>query len=69
VPECITYLENDMIFIGSSVGDSQLIKLQHTKPVNLFVMETFVNAAPISDMVVLDYDKQGKGQIVTCSGT
>jgi DNA damage-binding protein 1 len=69
LPECITYLENDMIFIGSRLGDSQLIKLQHTNPVNLSVMETFANAAPIIDMVVLDYDKQGPGQIVTCSGT
>jgi DNA damage-binding protein 1 len=71
VPECITYLDNGVVFIGSRLGDSQLIKL-HTKPVNkntyLSVMETFTNLAPITDMVVVDLEKQGQGQLVTCSG-
>jgi DNA damage-binding protein 1 len=71
IPECITYLDNGVVFIGSRLGDSQLIKL-NTKPVNknsyLSIMETFTNLAPITDMVVVDLEKQGQGQLVTCSG-
>ncbi|KNC70863.1 hypothetical protein SARC_16605, partial [Sphaeroforma arctica JP610] len=32
------------------------------------VLETFMNIGPIVDLVVLDRDRQGQGQIVTCSG-
>ncbi|XP_059472612.1 DNA damage-binding protein 1 [Neocloeon triangulifer] len=71
IPECITYLDNGVVFVGSRLGDSQLIKL-NTKPVTknsyLSVMETFTNLAPITDMVVVDLEKQGQGQLVTCSG-
>ena len=31
-------------------------------------METFTNLAPIVDMVVVDLERQGQGQLVTCSG-
>ncbi len=57
--------------MGSRLGDSQLIRL-NTGPdeqgsyVN--IMETFTNLAPIIDMVVVDMDKQGQGQLITCSG-
>lgn len=70
-PECLTYLDNGVVFVGSRLGDSQLIRL-NTGPdeqgsyVN--IMETFTNLAPIIDMVVVDMDKQGQGQLITCSG-
>ncbi|XP_001607743.2 DNA damage-binding protein 1 [Nasonia vitripennis] len=71
IPECITYLDNGVIFIGSRLGDSQLIKL-NTKPDEngsyCSTMETFTNLAPIVDMAVVDLERQGQGQIVTCSG-
>lgn len=72
IPECITYLDNGVLFIGSRVGDSQLVKLN--KAVNpetgsyVTVMESFTNLAPIVDMVVVDLERQGQGQLVTCSG-
>lgn len=30
IPECITYLDNGVLFIGSRHGDSQLVKLSST---------------------------------------
>ncbi|XP_014287545.1 DNA damage-binding protein 1 [Halyomorpha halys] len=73
IPECITYLDNGVLFIGSRIGDSQLVKLN--KSINpetgsyVTVMESFTNLAPIVDMVVVDLERQGQGQLVTCSGT
>lgn len=60
------------MFIGSRLGDSQLIKLNKKPDENgsyVSVMETFTNLAPIVDMVVVDLERQGQGQLVTCSGT
>ena len=71
IPECITYLDNGVIFIGSRLGDSQLIKLITKADENgsyCVPMETFTNLAPIVDMAVVDLERQGQGQIVTCSG-
>lgn len=71
IPEAITYLDNGVLFIGSRIGDSQLIKLNKTPDENgsyVSVMETFTNLAPIRDMVVVDLERQGQGQLVTCSG-
>lgn len=31
-------------------------------------MESFTNLAPIMDMCVVDLERQGQGQLVTCSG-
>lgn len=71
IPECITYLDNGVLFIGSRLGDSQLVKL-NTKPDEngsyVTPMEAFTNLAPILDMCVVDLERQGQGQLVTCSG-
>ena len=32
------------------------------------VVDTFTNLGPILDMVVVDLERQGQGQLVTCSG-
>lgn len=71
IPECITYLDNGVLFIGSRMGDSQLIKLNSKADDNgsyVTLMETFTNLAPIVDMCVVDLERQGQGQLVTCSG-
>ena len=71
VPECLTYLDNGVVFVGSRFGDSQLVKLNvHADENNSYVsvMETFTNLAPIVDMTIVDLDRQGQGQLVTCSG-
>ncbi|XP_050465445.1 DNA damage-binding protein 1 [Cataglyphis hispanica] len=71
IPECITYLDNGVIYVGSRLGDSQLIKLITKADENgsyCVPMETFTNLAPIVDMAVVDLERQGQGQMVTCSG-
>ena len=71
IPECLTYLDNGVVFIGSRFGDSQLIKLNVMPDANnsyVTVMEAFTNLAPIVDMTIVDLDRQGQGQLVTCSG-
>ncbi|CAH1785310.1 unnamed protein product [Owenia fusiformis] len=71
IAECITYLDNGVVYIGSRLGDSQLVKLNVESDENgsyVQVMETFTNLGPIVDMCVVDLERQGQGQLVTCSG-
>nr|CAG4643697.1 EOG090X00HD [Lepidurus arcticus] len=71
IPECLTYLDNGVVYVGSRLGDSQLVKLNVKPDENgsyVTVMETFTNLAPILDMAVVDLERQGQGQLVTCSG-
>jgi DNA damage-binding protein 1 len=59
------------VFVGSRLGDSQLVKLNAKADGNdsyVTTMENFTNLAPIVDMVVVDLERQGQGQLVTCSG-
>eukprot|EP01134_Creolimax_fragrantissima_P006011 CFRG6011T1 len=71
-PSCLTYLDNGIVYLGSSVGDSQLIRLSQSfipeTTSYLEFLENYPNLGPIVDCVVVDRDKQGQGQIVTCSG-
>ncbi|XP_074593114.1 DNA damage-binding protein pic [Brevipalpus obovatus] len=71
IPDCLTYLDNGVVYVGSRMGDSQLIKLV-TEPNEdgsyIEIMEVFTNLGPIVDMCVVDLERQGQGQLVTCSG-
>ncbi|KAF4398471.1 hypothetical protein G4B88_025450 [Cannabis sativa] len=71
IASTISYLDNAVVFIGSSYGDSQLIKL-HMQPdakgSYVEVVERYVNLGPIVDFCVVDLERQGQGQVVTCSG-
>ncbi|CEP12236.1 hypothetical protein [Parasitella parasitica] len=76
VPSCLVYLDNDVVFVGSTVGDSQLIHIQRVDDTTtaaedaeiLEVIDEFPNLAPITDFCVADLDKQGQTQLITCSG-
>uniref|UniRef100_A0A673MWR0 DNA damage-binding protein 1 n=1 Tax=Sinocyclocheilus rhinocerous TaxID=307959 RepID=A0A673MWR0_9TELE len=71
IAECLTYLDNGVVFVGSRLGDSQLVKLNvdsNDQGSYVAVMETFTNLGPIVDMCVVDLERQGQGQLVTCSG-
>lgn len=71
IPESITYLDNGVVFVGSRLGDSQLVKLnteENEAGQFVDVMESFTNLGPIVDMCVVDIERQGQGQVVTCSG-
>ncbi|OAY75001.1 DNA damage-binding protein 1a [Ananas comosus] len=71
VASTISYLDNAVVFVGSSYGDSQLIKLNlqpDAKGSYVEVLERYVNLGPIVDFCVVDLERQGQGQVVTCSG-
>ena len=70
---CMAYLDNGYVYIGSSYGDSQLIHLSPEKDPStesyVTIIETKTNhLGPISDFCVVDLERQGQGQVVTCSG-
>ncbi|KAI7852107.1 mono-functional DNA-alkylating methyl methanesulfonate N-term-domain-containing protein [Circinella umbellata] len=71
-PSCLAYLDNDVVFIGSMTGDSQLIHLdivRRSPERNVIeVIEEFQNIGPITDFCIADLDKQGQDQLITCSG-
>ena len=59
------------VYIGSRLGDSQLVRLNVEPDENgsyVTIVDTFTNLGPIMDMVVVDLERQGQGQLVTCSG-
>ena len=71
IADNITYIDNGVIFIGSKLGDSQLIKLVDSPKENgtfIDTLETYTNLGPILDMLIVDIEKQGQGQLITCSG-
>jgi DNA damage-binding protein 1 len=71
IASSISYLDNAVVFVGSSYGDSQLIKLNlqpDAKGSYVEILEKYVNLGPIVDFCVVDLERQGQGQVVTCSG-
>ncbi|CAG2183595.1 unnamed protein product, partial [Oppiella nova] len=53
------------------MGDSQLVKLNLEPNESggfVDIIETYTNLGPIVDMIVVDLDRQGQGQLITCSG-
>uniref|UniRef100_A0A3Q0KTB3 DNA damage-binding protein 1 n=1 Tax=Schistosoma mansoni TaxID=6183 RepID=A0A3Q0KTB3_SCHMA len=69
-PESIAYLDNGVVFIGSTLGDSQLIRLNPDPDPErnsyITILETYTNIGPIVDMVLLE--TKGQNQLITCSG-
>ena len=71
IPECLVYLDNGVMFVGSRLGDSQLIRLSAERVDDtgsgfIELLDTYTNLGPIVDMAVVDLESQG--QLVTCSG-
>ncbi|KAL1918136.1 uncharacterized protein VTP21DRAFT_3402 [Calcarisporiella thermophila] len=67
----LVYIDNSVVFVGSHGGDSQLIRLRDRKGNDnsyVDILDTYTNLAPISDFCVVDLERQGQGQIITCSG-
>lgn len=64
IPATISYLDNSYVYVGSTFGDSQLIRLRKEKDpeTNAFLelIETFPNLGPIVDFVVMDLERQGQ---------
>ena len=70
IADTMTYLDNGYVYIGSRLGDNQLVRLNaeaDSAGSYVTVVDTFTNPGPILDMVVVDVERQGQGQLVTCS--
>jgi DNA damage-binding protein 1 len=75
IPSTVSYCDAGFVFVGSTYGDSQLIKIQDQEPriENVFA---YTNLGPITDLCVVDIEKTqmssgsgtGQCQVVTCSG-
>lgn len=71
IASCMTYLDNGFVFIGSQMGDSQIIRLHAARlPTGGFVevIDTLQGAAPIVDFITVDLEKIGQSSIAACSG-
>ena len=71
IPNCISYVDNYVVFIGSLHGDSELIRIQTDKNEEesyLTKLASYDNLGPIKSMVICDLEKQGQGQLVTATG-
>ncbi|MCL7034899.1 hypothetical protein MKW94_022080 [Papaver nudicaule] len=70
IASTMSYLDNAIVYIGSRFGDSQLVKLNLHPDAKGYVevVQRFVNLGPIVDFYVVDLERQGQGQVVTCSG-
>ena len=67
----LSYLDNSVVFVGSTWGDSQLIRLRPAPDAAgsfVEVLQSFPGLGPIVDFAVVDLERQGQGQVVTCSG-
>jgi len=71
IADSMTYLDNGYVYVGSRMGDSQLIRLNSdadSEGSYVTVVDSFTNLGPIVDMAVVDLERQDQGQLVTCSG-
>ncbi|KII63716.1 DNA damage-binding protein 1 [Thelohanellus kitauei] len=69
-PSSLTYVDNGVVFIGSALSDSQLVRLLK-EPENgccVRIIDTFVNIGPIVDMEYLESYEHDLPKLVTCSG-
>lgn len=72
----MSYLDSGVVFVGSCTGDSQLVRLHPEAVATLDdgkssyveVLDVMTNMGPIVNFTVVDLDRQGQGQVVTCSG-
>jgi DNA damage-binding protein 1 len=72
IASSLFYIDEGVVFVGSLFADSQLVKLLTEKSADgslVEVLENFANVGPVLDMCVVDTEKQGQSQIVTCSGS
>eukprot|EP00002_Diphylleia_rotans_P040562 TRINITY_DN9649_c0_g1_i1.p1 TRINITY_DN9649_c0_g1~~TRINITY_DN9649_c0_g1_i1.p1 ORF type:complete len:1095 (+),score=207.57 TRINITY_DN9649_c0_g1_i1:90-3374(+) len=71
-PSTMCYLDSGFVYVGSLLGDSQLIRLHDTKDESdsyLEVVSKYESLGPIVDFAVVELEKGGQSQIITCSGS
>jgi DNA damage-binding protein 1 len=67
----LSYLDNGVVYVGSAAGNSQLVRLQAAPDEtgsHVELLESFPGLGPICDFAVVDLERQGQCQVVTCSG-
>ena len=72
IASTLAYLDNGVVFVGSTFGDNQLVRLVAEPDEDghfVQVLEHYPNHGPIGDMVVVDSDHDGPSRLVTCSGS
>eukprot|EP00127_Corallochytrium_limacisporum_P006761 Clim_evm31s235 gene=Clim_evmTU31s235 len=71
ITNCIEYLDNGVVFAGSRFGDSQLIRLTSEQDESgsfIEVLQSFTNLGPITDIGIMEAQRNGQAQLITCSG-
>ena len=66
----MSHLDNECAYIGSRLEGSQLVRLlakAYSAGSKVTVVDTFTNLGAMLDMVGLDLERQGQGQLATCS--
>ncbi|KAI9894998.1 MAG: hypothetical protein M1814_000220 [Vezdaea aestivalis] len=74
----LLHLDNGLVFVGSTQGDSQVIRLQQDQPIA--VLQTLPNISPVLDFAIMDMGNptgesqtnefsSGQSRIVTGSGS
>ncbi|KKY25033.1 putative uv-damaged dna binding [Phaeomoniella chlamydospora] len=75
-PSVLVYLEGGYVYVGSSTGDSQVVRISEE---GIEVVQSFANIAPILDFTIMDLGRgaeggqasefsSGQARIVTASG-
>ena len=71
---CIAYLNNNILFIGSTKCNSQLIKINENIDNNenferIEILEEYESLSPVSNMALINNTKEENGiEILTVSG-
>lgn len=64
IPEQLCYIKEGIIFVGSALGDSQLVRLLPALDVNtksyVEVIDVYANTGPILDMCYVEGDDRGR---------
>lgn len=71
LPNTLSYIDNYVVFVGSTFGDSELIRIEvsdNNSGQHFTSLHQYDNLGPIKDMCIVDFEKQGQGQLVTASG-
>jgi DNA damage-binding protein 1 len=70
ISSCLAYLDAGLVFVGSKVGDSQLVRLSAKRVGNAFVesLQAFASVAPLVDLCVTGLDSSGQRAIVAGAG-
>ena len=69
IPSCVCYLDSGLVFIGSELGNTQLIRLEADCQVDgqfLSTLDNLINIGPILDAIHLDDTE--KDTLIVCAG-